>query len=60
MSFFCQHTWEREGRGGKEERRRGGGEEGRRVKGKVYGNSNGVLPTCHTRSMCFPLLVVDL
>ena len=75
MSFFCQHTWQRGGEGrrggggrGEEGRRRGGGggggrEEGRRVKGNVYVAPmahTGVLPTCHTGSVCFPLLVVDL
>ena len=55
------------GRGGEEGRRggRGGGrrEEGRRVKGNVYVATmarTGALPTCHTGSVCFPLLVVDL
>ena len=49
MSFFCQHTWEREGRGGRREggegKRRGGegkrrgGEEEERREGGLRGRS---------------------
>ena len=52
----------------KEGRRREGGEEGKK-KGREEGRDiyrvtpmadQDALPTCHTGSVCFPLLVVDL